>query len=159
MSDHKRQIATLRVRLNQENGRLEAMYADAYSMLPPASGLMLAPHHPGHAPVLAGSPARGGSSRRAASPSRQEPRQEERPGRPPVSARGAEREQQQGRSRSRLTESSPEPSQHGGRAPQQEADFSVPTASPRQMQGQMSQWGGAEGRNGGPPNPAQFKKK
>jgi len=34
MTDHKRQIATLRLRMEQEMQRLEAMYADAYSMVP-----------------------------------------------------------------------------------------------------------------------------
>lgn len=113
---------------------MEAMYADAYSMLP-AAGLMTAPQHPGHNPVVAGNVASPSVSRRAASP------RGERPGRPPVSSSRGE-----GRSRSRLQEKSQERSQ----------EFSVPQAA---AQASPRTWGGVEGRNGGPPNPAAFAKK
>ena len=51
MTEHKRQIATLRMRMEQEIGRLEAMYADAYSMVPFAASIGFAA--PSAAPAIA----------------------------------------------------------------------------------------------------------
>ena len=58
MADHKRQIATLRVRINQEEGRLDAMYQDAGTMIPNMEaaaqsprGVAYAPAHVAYAPA------------------------------------------------------------------------------------------------------------
>jgi len=78
MTDHKRQISTLRMRMEQEIQRLEAMYADAYSMVPFHGSMgLLAPVAPGFAPAGRSqspprSPGRGGSKPRAESPPRAE---------------------------------------------------------------------------------------
>jgi len=104
MTEHKRQIATLRMRMEQEIGRLEAMYADAYSMVPFASSIGFAA--PGTAPAIA---ARGASTspRRAKSPARSSTKSKTPRGRSP---RG-ERPQ-------------PQPSKDS-------QGFAVPTAKPR----------------------------
>ena len=91
MADHKRQIATLRVRINQEEGRLDAMYQDAGTMIPNMEaaaqsprGVAYAPAHVAYAPSYAAppspryaeeEPAPRSNSKRAASPksSRKQP--------------------------------------------------------------------------------------
>jgi len=96
MADHKRQIATLRMRMEQELVRLEAMYADAYSMVP-FQGTMgyLAPSYVNYArpettPRAQGGKARSSSQQRAPSQQRaQSPVRSEAPREPKPASREA----------------------------------------------------------------------